>query len=918
MKKVRPERAAEMPSADPSAETARRGRGRPGKAAASVEPEAVAAGATEIAAICTAGGILLDAVRADAKNPYRNDALLRGFGEVPYRALLYFGFADKDSRMTESLAFVHDVCARFLFALSRDNEIEFTRRPKPLTVEDADDILANIPFMTGAEFVDGAWVCAFWDGLSDAFGAEIDAWDGTVEAFLASHRAGLNAVGRVFFHLVENKSEEYPFAFLATYSTGDKKSRKANHLPLKNALDEYRSDHETLLKLLSTVSKATERSELISSLAESGELFSPLRLTPDEAYTFLKETPVYEECGILCRIPNWWRRTRSVSVSLSFGSKEPSKVGLDAILDCRPALFLGDDEVTKEELLELLRASEGLSFLKGKWVEVDREKIRMALEAYERALALGDMTMAEAMRLELGIDNLRGIDAGEGIVRVTNGEWLQNLRERLKALGRGGEDSRAETDGISPGAAFKATLRRYQRRGFLWLAAMRSMGFGALLADDMGLGKTVQILALLEYLRQNGGIRGLLVLPASLIGNWQKEIEKFAPEIKYAVLHGSSIKTDDDANLFITTYGMARRLAELGERDWDVLILDEAQAIKNPMTAQTKAVKRLRASFRVAMTGTPVENRLSDLWSIFDFLNAGFLGSMKEFAGYASEIKDTGSYAKLKEAIAPFIMRRLKTDKSIISDLPDKLEIKDYAGLTKKQRALYTEFAENIKEKLERTEDASGIERKGLVLAAIIKFKQICNHPDQYLGQSEYEAAHSGKFEMLREICETIYEKHEKVLVFTQFKEITEPLAAHLADIFGKPGLVIHGGTSAKKRTEYVELFNGDAYIPFMVLSLKAGGVGLNLTAANHVIHFDRWWNPAVENQATDRAFRIGQTKNVMVHKLITGGTIEEKIDEMIEEKTGLANALIESTGENWVTEMSDAELLNLFSLRQL
>jgi non-specific serine/threonine protein kinase len=445
---------------------------------------------------------------------------------------------------------------------------------------------------------------------------------------------------------------------------------------------------------------------------------------------------------------------------------------------------------------------------------------------------------------------------------------------------------------------------------------MKSIGFGALLADDMGLGKTVQILALLEYLRQNGGFKAMLVLPASLIGNWQKEIEKFAPRIRYSVVHGAGAAVDyDSADLFITTYGMAGRLGDLSGHAWDIVILDEAQAIKNPATKQAKAVKLIEAPFRVAMTGTPVENRLFDLWSIFDFLNAGFLGSMKEFYDYAGALKGSGSYAKLKAAISPFVLRRLKTDKSIIDDLPDKLEIKEYAPLSKKQRALYTELVGDIKGRLERQDGDGGIGRKGLILASIMKFKQICNHPDQYLGQEAYKEAHSGKFEKLRDICETICEKREKVFVFTQFKEITDRLAEHLADIFGRGGLVIHGGTPAKKRSEHVSLFNSEEYIPFMVLSLKAGGVGLNLTAANHVIHFDRWWNPAVENQATDRAFRIGQTRNVMVHKFITRGTVEERIDEMIEEKTGLAHSLIESTGERWVTEMSDRELLRLFTL---
>jgi len=316
---------------------------------------------------------------------------------------------------------------------------------------------------------------------------------------------------------------------------------------------------------------------------------------------------------------------------------------------------------------------------------------------------------------------------------------------------------------------------------------------------------------------------------------------------------------------------------------------------------------------RIAMTGTPIENRLGDLWSLFDFLNQGLLGSAKEFTEFTKELQDsTTGYAKLRKMIQPFILRRLKTDKTIISDLPDKLEMNAYTTLSKKQIALYKQLLDEIGRKLEETE---GIERKGLVLASIMKFKQICNHPDQYLGREEFKAEHSGKFEQLREICETIRDKRERVLVFTQFKEMTEPLSEYLAGIFSKEGFVLHGETPVKKRKEMVEKFNGETYVPYMVLSLKAGGVGLNLTSANHVIHFDRWWNPAVENQATDRAFRIGQTKNVMVHKFVTKGTVEEKIDEMIAEKQKLSGDILGSSGEQWITEYDNEELMKIFAL---
>jgi non-specific serine/threonine protein kinase len=349
---------------------------------------------------------------------------------------------------------------------------------------------------------------------------------------------------------------------------------------------------------------------------------------------------------------------------------------------------------------------------------------------------------------------------------------------------------------------------------------------------------------------------------------------------------------------------------------WDILVLDEAQAIKNHGNKQTTAVKKLSAKSKIAMTGTPVENRLTDLWSIFDFLNKGLLGSQKEYATFTKNLKDsTSGYEKLRNAVSPFILRRLKTDKTIISDLPDKTEIKQYTTLTKKQIALYSQLVQELEQAMENP-GMSGILRKGIILASIMKLKQICNHPDQYLGNKEYSPKFSGKYDALSEICGTIRDKRERVLVFTQFKEMTEPISLHLKTVFEREGLILHGGTPVKKRGELVERFYGAEYGPYMVLSLKAGGVGLNLTGANHVVHFDRWWNPAVENQATDRAFRIGQQKNVCVHKFITTGTIEEKIDIIIESKQKMAGDVLSATnGENWITEMSNKELFDLFRL---
>ena len=946
---------------------------------------ATAASATDIIAIFTENGVALDTGITDKKQGYANESLLSDFGKSPYKALLYFGFEDKSPLMSVSLTFLHGVTAFFVEKLSKNPDIEITRSAAPLSADEAAAILQKTPYSIGAEYVNAGWLSDLWDGLARALEAELAAFDGTAAQFLLTHNSHINTAGRVFFHLVENKSDDYPFAFLATYSrkaagsperpdspdcpdsqdSQDSQdspehperpdrpdrpvSQKAEHVPLKNALLEYKDNQELLLQLLSTVSRAADASDFISDLVESGELFSPLRFDTDDAYTFLKEIPLYEECGVMCRMPDWWKKKyNTVKVSVSIGENPPSRVGLDALLSYKPSLVFDGAELAREELEALMSQTAGLSLLKGKWVEIDHDKLREILDAYDRASGLaGEMSLADAMRMQMGLVGADVPIAGD-TVEITNGQWLSGIMDSILMRG--------ERMSVSAGADFKAALRHYQQDGLDWLATMKSLGFGALLADDMGLGKTIQTLALLDYLRQNEKTETLLIIPASLIGNWRAEIERFAPKLRYRVLHanntaassknnagainnnaGGDSRSDcsnisgnpaassknnagainnnaggDSIDVCITTYGMAARLEWLKERVWDLLIIDEAQAIKNPGTKQTKAVKAIPAKFHVAMTGTPVENRLSDLWSIFDFLNAGLLGTSKEFSDYAKRIQDSESYAKLRRVISPFIMRRLKTDKSIICDLPDKVEYKVFAELTKKQAVLYAALVKELEERLYELE---GIERKGVVLASIMKFKQICNHPDQYLGQSVFDGALSGKFGLLGELCETISEKRERVLVFTQFREMCEPLSDYLGTLFHKKGLVLHGGTPVKKRAELVEKFNGGEYVPYMVLSLKAGGVGLNLTAANHVIHFDRWWNPAVENQATDRAFRIGQKKNVLVHKFVTAGTVEEKIDAMIEDKLKLSGELVAAGGESWITEMGSAELLDLFRL---
>ena len=541
-------------------------------------------------------------------------------------------------------------------------------------------------------------------------------------------------------------------------------------------------------------------------------------------------------------------------------------------------------------------------------------------EAVERRAATDGLSFGEAMRMVAGA----GL-GGETSALSDAIDWSQTiagpwLAETLAALRRPEGNA-----GIDPGALLHATLRPYQLAGVQWLHLLTHLRLGACLADDMGLGKTIQVLSLLLVLKkESGGSRKpcLLVAPASLLANWAGEIAKFAPSLVVRIAHPSSadseaLQADGDlagVDLVITTYGYLARAPWLVAKSWQLVVLDEAQAIKNPSAKQTATVKKLRADGRIALTGTPIENRLSDLWSIFDFINPGLLGSAKQFSAFAKSLAERphNPYGPLRELVRPYILRRLKTDKSIIADLPDKTEVKTFCPLSKKQAALYGQAVTELERRLK---EVDGIQRRGIVLSFLMRLKQICNHPSQWLGDGTWGEEDSGKFARLRDIAEVAAARQEKALIFTQFRETTAPLAAFLGSVFGRAGLVLHGETEVKKRRELVRQFQENENVPFFVLSLKAGGAGLNLTAASHVVHFDRWWNPAVENQATDRAFRIGQTKNVLVHKFICRGTVEDKIDRMIESKQQIAGDLLSGGAETILTELKDEDLLKLVIL---
>ena len=837
--------------------------------------------------------------------------------------LIRLGLCDSDIRLSPSLDYIRKITQCLTQKLLKTSDLENLRHAVSLTLSETEilSLLDSVPMIPGSEYINADFMDLICDRFHQFFVTSIADYEGSVESFIQTFRSDIHLVGRIYFHLVENPKGDRPFAFMATYSTRLNSEGKSRHLPLKYALEEYGEDQEKLMDLLTTVYRASEKSKLIDEMIDTGEIFHPLSWTPIESFTFLKEIPLYEDAGILCRIPNWWKtKGVSSSVSISMGERKPSLLGMDAILNFNASILIGGLELSPSEARKLLAESEGLAFIKNKWIPVDHEKLKQTLTAYEKARKLlkNGLSIREAMQLQLNPQKWMDMDIDDDEqISISNGEWFESVMQKLRHPDR--------VKAAKTNKKFKACLRDYQKKGLNWLHYLHQLNFGACLADDMGLGKTVQLLAFLNAIHQKKQEKAsLLILPASLITNWINEIQQFYPKLNYFVahpgFHPQNIQLEhtaeqlDQYDLVITTYALSYRYQWIQSYYFRYIILDEAQAIKNPNTKQSKGIKQLKSTNRIIMTGTPIENRLSDLWSLFDFLNPGLLGNKKEFTDFTKGLKNNNKgYSRLRRIIQPYILRRLKTDKSIISDLPDKVEMKSFADLSKKQIVLYEKVIAEMKQVIEKSD---GIQRKGLILSALIKFKQICNHPDQYLGVDTYDEKHSGKFLRLRDICETISEKRERVLVFTQFKEITSHLANFLKNIFNKDGVIIHGSVSVKKRKEQIDRFQSDNYVPFMVLSLKAGGVGLNLTKANHVIHFDRWWNPAIENQATDRAFRIGQNKIVIVHKFITRGSIEEKIDQMIEEKKQLSNDIIASTGENWITEMDNSEINQLFQLK--
>jgi superfamily II DNA or RNA helicase len=677
------------------------------------------------------------------------------------------------------------------------------------------------------------------------------------------------------------------------------------------------------------------REHLLAELVRAAAIVPPIEaglheaapascpLTATQAYEFLRDHATrLRESGFGVLIPGLGAK---LGLRLRLGGRPDTAsdgglgmMGLDALVAFDWQVALGDQTLSREEFEDLVRLKEPLVQVRGQWVELQPEIVEQALDFFKRQTSRGALSVPEALRLALAPDG----EGGLPIEAVDTAGWFDDLLQRLRD--GGGRETVEEPNG------FTGKLRGYQKSGLSWLVTLRRYGLGACLADDMGLGKTPQLIALLLHKRMQGqssdGRRpSLVICPTSVVGNWRHELTRFAPNLKVLVHHGAGRNKEAFAeeaarnDVVISSYALLHRdEAALASVAWSDVVLDEAQNIKNPSTKAAQTARKLPAGWRAALTGTPVENRLTDLWSIFQFLNPGYLGPHEDFrrrfAGPIERGRDAEAAARLKALVSPFILRRVKTDRAVIADLPEKNEMKVYCTLTREQATLYQAV---VKDSLRRIAEAEGLERRGIILAMLTKLKQVCDHPALFLHDGSRLAGRSGKLARLSEMLEEVVAVEDRALVFTQFAQMGGLLKEHLEKTLGREVLFLYGGTPAAERDRMVTAFQQEQGGPAVfVLSIKAGGTGLNLTRANHVFHFDRWWNPAVENQATDRAFRIGQRRDVQVHKFLCAGTLEDTIDQLIERKVQMSEAIV-GTNETWITEMTTEQLRDLLLLRR-
>jgi non-specific serine/threonine protein kinase len=854
------------------------------------------------------------------------------------RALFFLEDSSDLKRRSGSFRFWSDFTANFLQVLCTTADEE--RIPRAFELSKYCRQFAEIPPILGYEFLTLERLGEKWLRFAEFVEADLPTTALGLREYIAAKFPRWAEVGKIHFHLAENSaSQDFPFAFLATYSIRQNHRTRVQHLPLGRAIQGLidSGDNGGIQILLSPLAKAAEKSEFVERLFQTKEVFKPLPLTADRTYEFLESIPALEISGIIVKVPKLWaggqppRAKAQVAVR---GPEAKSFVGFNGLLKFSTSISIDGVKISESDAAEILASRSKLLFFRGRWIEVDREKLGGILDRFAKAQRVaGDtISFAEALRL------LSGSYGAAGAAPVTgkgDADWLeivgdQALEDIIKQL-KDPESLGAAADAAILKENLKTVLRPYQLHGVQWARFISLLGLGGCLADDMGLGKTIQILALLLLEKTKPSSEDqrhhLIIAPASLLGNWKQEAAKFAPSLRLIIAHSSgdvatsSLKSGsiplDQIDVVVTTYQMISRLPWLREKSWNCIVVDEAQAIKNGDTAVAKSIKSLTARCRFALTGTPVENRLTDLWSIFDFICPGILGNQIEFQRFSDQLQSEDRQAKFSQfraLIAPFILRRKKTDRTIIADLPDKVEKKVYCLLAPAQVSLYQAEVENLAKDL-KSMDKDDKKRKGLILSYLTKFKQICNHPSQYLGNQTYDVAESGKFQRIREVLRSVSENLEKALIFTQYRELTDILAGLIERDFGSRPLVLHGGTAVKNRPGLVAQFQSPHGPKYFVLSLKAAGTGLNLTAASHVIHFDRWWNPAVEDQATDRAFRIGQKKNVIVHKFIVRGSIEERIDDMIESKKSLAMEVLGEKNELKFMDLGDEEILRMVQL---
>ena len=805
----------------------------------------------------------------------------------------------------ELLTWLVDSLVRFSFVNTTH------KAAKPLTIHDAwmQSLSGNIPEIN-------------WERKPDveAFASDLAVWRRPLDVYA---NAPFNFCFRLAEPVLKGKKDIWQLTYLLQLKSDPSLLLEVGELwnPESGASEQARSYGTDCTEFM--LMALGQAAALYPAITEGLKLKKPAGLNLDTggAFRFLSEyAEMLREAGFVVMLPSWWvgkgpLNRMGIKVRVKSPSMKASGSGmdLDTLLSCDYAVSLGSDEIDLDELRRLAGLKMPLVRMRGQWRQLDQRELAEALGFLEKQRS-GELSARDILATAFGTGST---EASLMLQTVDADGWMKELLEKLKG------NSRFEL--LSQPDRFHGTLREYQVKGYSWLAFLRTWGLGACLADDMGLGKTVQTLALLQEERNKGEKRPvLLICPTSVVNNWRKEAEQFTPELPVLVHHGADrLKTTafrkeaKRSALVISSYGLLLRdIASLSKQEWAGVILDEAQNIKNPESKQAKAARALRPDYRIALTGTPVENHVGDLWALMDFLNPGFLGSQalfrERFFNPIQWYGDSAASEKLKAITAPFILRRLKTDSSIISDLPDKIEMKQYCTLTREQASLYKAVVDELQERIEMAE---GIDRRGLILALLVKLKQVCNHPVQFLGDNSSVENRSGKLQRLTELLGEIHESGERTLVFTQFMEMGKLLQHYLQERFSEEVFFLHGSLSRKRRDEMIETFQTDDHAPrIFILSLKAGGSGLNLTRANHVIHYDRWWNPAVENQATDRAFRIGQKHNVEVHKFITAGTLEERIDEMIERKTAVSGTVL-GKGEQWLTELSNSDLKNIIML---